>query len=706
MAEKEADPITPVPTSRNGILVQKFKGNCFCADDTSLNGIDTSLNGIDTDNTVKSTKEASTNDGIAAVLTEISSSISTEVDDDNITTSFPTEDVNSNEGQELLWLEKEEENASTGKTRKRLRFFTRFRWRKGRRVQNTEKAKVLVLTTNTSQIVSPIIGNNDEKSISRRKEAAAKAESARRLLEEALSYPVESMDENEEDKRTQILMSAFSEAIEARKIMESEDEDDVELMHNKLIGEKEALESARLISVLSREGGEGRIEVETEKPDVADCSEQKTESKTLGEIILAANEHAETARCYLESMLPEFLDEAVSDSEDSEVHRKKSVSRRSKRKNKNRRNQPGKTKGQSRKDSKENGKKHDKKSGAPLTYLPASNFYRKRYKMIDHEEEEEVVDVQDINTELKRREAEKVAIIARVIQQNESLISTLGFDNTFENMTITTLNEFMDAPIFTKKGVKLPILRTQDDGSSKKNSKAKVLAIRLSSPRRRKMKQFVATMNDTEISKKDKKKLKEIENLDRLVDAAVEEKLKFPTAERKKVGVVKSDVKAPNLDSKLLKKDGRKDLADEASLDVMVKESKDEKLGDKKDAKNPRSSLFTSEKEPIMPLVELNAGERNEPPHSIAIVSSVSDPVEDRYTPLQDAEDEFHINACQGPKKPSKLVTNVAMMPPRTLCNQEENKVSSCSAGSMGKRDYDGMGSFVPSLPDTEKHEI
>lgn len=333
------------------------------------------------------------------------------------------------EGQELLWVEddnEEEEREPKSPTpritpTKRKSFFKRLGnkksgtpQKKNATVQKAPDGKVVLLPTAPRNV---------------QKEAARKAHRARELLKEALL-----LDETSGDRNAK-LKEAFAEAASARRLLDPNME-----IGETSTGEKEALEASRILTGTGQEKMNARREEDTEKkkavePPAAAAAavidgkaatdrqtSEKTEPKASRTFTQFAADQSESARRFLESMLPEFLDEAVSDDEEDEAGKENNVNRA-------------------------NSKVED---AVPSVI----------------EEDPEVLAIERKaaiaakDAERRRRAEEKHAAITRVVQESNTMISntmisTLGFDNTFlqdnDTLTIDSLNEFLDAPMSTEE---------------------------------------------------------------------------------------------------------------------------------------------------------------------------------------------------------------------------------------------------------------
>jgi hypothetical protein len=281
-------------------------------------------------------------------------------------------------GQELLWVEDATMASSPSpvKTQKKRGLFSRLKSKpvSPEKIKKKKKKESRVVLLNAPP-------SGQQPSSDRIKKAAAKAQHARALLDQAL---VENVDAQQRDE---ILKNAFTEAAEARRLVDPES---AGLEQTKLLVEKEALEASRILLTMSTFTRREEKKEERElKVDTAAAALAATLSPhTPLTLMRSANEHAEAARRYLESMLPEFFDGAVSDDEDGT-----------------------------------------------------------NYDIDEDQEEDEEEDREYTDEERKRRAEEKQATISRVVQQNNTF-STLGFDNTYrdEVLTIDSLNAFLDAP--------------------------------------------------------------------------------------------------------------------------------------------------------------------------------------------------------------------------------------------------------------------
>lgn len=324
------------------------------------------------------------------------------------------------QGQELLWVEDDDDEESGPNSpapritpTKRKGFFKRL----GNKKSNTPQKKKNAAGQKTPDgkvVLLPTAPKNVQK------EAARKAHRARELLKEALL-----LDETSGERNAK-LKEAFAEAASARRLLDPNME-----IGDTSTGEKEALEASRILTNTGQEKVNARKEEDTEKKktveppaaaaavinDEAAATDRQTsdkaEPKPSRTFTQFAADQSESARRFLESMLPEFLDEAVSDDEEDEAEKENNV-------------------------NKANPKVEDT--------VPS-----------EIEEDPEVLEIERKaaiaaeDAERRRRAEEKHAAITRVVQESNTMISTLGFDNTFlqdnDTLTIDSLNEFLDAPM-------------------------------------------------------------------------------------------------------------------------------------------------------------------------------------------------------------------------------------------------------------------
>ncbi len=371
-------------------------------------------------------------------------------------------DLLESQGQELLWIEDGDKD-NVNNTKKGSGLLGSFRSSKslpqqirfyGRHKNSKPKettARVVVVAdpaqkataTTTATMTSTNTTTND-----RLHQAAAKAQEARDLLDQAL-VPLHSPIE-----RNNMLRKAFSTAVEARILVDpnlhKESKNNAkrnnayhELEQSKSLGEEEALEASRIISIMS--GQQHLVDgTEESKPKqrrkharraatpVNHCSQST--SLPFDTLLKLANQHAEAARQYLESMLPFFQDQAEEDAVYCRSQSNRNVT--------------------------------NNRDSQIISSTPNNEYDHAAQRPGNNMPQEIQAGIPNvvIDEETKRRAAERHAAIARGVQQNNTMpslgfdntfqngdtISTLGFDNTFQNedsLTINSLNAFLDAPM-------------------------------------------------------------------------------------------------------------------------------------------------------------------------------------------------------------------------------------------------------------------
>eukprot|EP00547_Thalassionema_nitzschioides_P001511 CAMPEP_0194205880 /NCGR_PEP_ID=MMETSP0156-20130528/5057_1 /TAXON_ID=33649 /ORGANISM="Thalassionema nitzschioides, Strain L26-B" /LENGTH=699 /DNA_ID=CAMNT_0038932265 /DNA_START=130 /DNA_END=2225 /DNA_ORIENTATION=+ len=288
--------------------------------------------------------------------------------------------------------------------------------------------------------------------------ALQKATHARQLLQEALS----STDDNDENRDATANL-AFTEAMDARRLLSADDDDDddeeLKWLETKALGEKEAQQAIRNGKKTGQE-------------------QNNNNPLSPNSMMQAAEQHAEQARKYLESMLPEFLSAVSSSDSGGDAAAAAAVSNNKARK-------------------KQNNNLRSPKS--------------KTRKQTPRQREE---------------------LIARVVQENNHgamaspAISTLGFDNTFDTKS---LGDIMDGPSTTPQSKETLSKMLQHMKQQKKKQEQQTntksteqpASQQLTSPARRaRIEKFVATVvpGEAELTPADKTKLHEIQQLDQLVD--------------------------------------------------------------------------------------------------------------------------------------------------------------------------------------------
>lgn len=360
-------------------------------------------------------------------------------------TQITEEEEEEEYGQELLWIEDQEQPHDVQE------FLyvdnvdpvtTQTSSSSSRRKKKTKKLFQRFFFSKKAAIQSPRVAVVDSTTPTQHDLARQKAAHARQLLEEALSSE-DSSDEN--DDRIQF---AFDEALDARRMVsstEEEEEDENMWKIQQKLGQEEAQQAVK--------------------------NKKKNANNTPTSIIQAAEQHAEQARIYLESMLPEFLNHAVSSNSSGEV------------------------------------------AASPPTKQQQPPPPAKTKKSTRQQ------------TPRQREE-----LIARVVQENQTqaaspAISTLGFDNTFDTKS---LGDIMDNPSTPQSKETLSKLLKKKQQQKQQQQKQQIAAAAassqpLTSPARRlRIQKFVATVGPAEaevpLTEADKMKLEEIQQLDQLVD--------------------------------------------------------------------------------------------------------------------------------------------------------------------------------------------
>jgi hypothetical protein len=357
------------------------------------------------------------------------------------------------QGQEMLWMENQVVETDT----KKAGLFRSFR-------------PVPVTTKSPAKPQIVLVEQEDEATLfSKRQESAQKADYARRLLHAALSRDPLEQTEFGGKSHEVLLTDAFQAAADSRRLVEHETNEE-ELSRSASRGEQEVREAWKIQEesiLLPPSQRPKRVVVAVPKtgtcddddtPPSAMVSPPKDPEPSKGSTLLhgmanAANEalrpfqeHAEEARRQLESMLPGFLVNVFSSDDEEEQAAIKS-------------------------------KDED------VSLQERDTFEKMKMKEIEEEEDEEKVSVLSAGT-LRDKEIVRVVLdqqrlpafsprvspplLTESVDQIDSphmavsaTISTLGFDNTFEEKTLTndknpippdlgrvisvsSLNEFMD----------------------------------------------------------------------------------------------------------------------------------------------------------------------------------------------------------------------------------------------------------------------
>jgi hypothetical protein len=188
-------------------------------------------------------------------------------------------------GLEMMLVEESIDSPkdSPAKASQKTGMFGRFRSNKVlRKKSKRSSAKVVLLS-------------QKRDSAERRKQAAEKADDARRLLDQALSA---SADDTQVD---QLLRTAFSEAAEARRLVEADATTlELELKQTMSLGENEAREANRMRSEVVALGHDDEVGEEEKKEEEKKAKQAGRSSMAQlmspGEMIKAASDHAEAAR--------------------------------------------------------------------------------------------------------------------------------------------------------------------------------------------------------------------------------------------------------------------------------------------------------------------------------------------------------------------------------------------------------------------------
>lgn len=220
------------------------------------------------------------------------------------------------QGQEILWVEEQDDDAKKGRGGASFRSFRSAKKQAANSIK-VKKAHAIVL-----------VEDDEATRFQKRAEATKKAESARRLLDAALNggnYYSKDAEFQAKSKET-LLKDAFQAAADAHRLVEKE-ADEQQLVHSTSQGEHEAREAWKAAAASDR----GILLPPSQRPKkVGKTPVQKKNTKNASlanDLTIAAKdalqrfqEHAEAARRNLERMLPSFLVDNVStDAKESAV---------------------------------------------------------------------------------------------------------------------------------------------------------------------------------------------------------------------------------------------------------------------------------------------------------------------------------------------------------------------------------------------------
>ena len=339
------------------------------------------------------------------------------------------------QGQELLWVEEDDVTNSNDTTsphnttaphKKKGFLLGKLRSTSTSTTKNkkeTSTTRVVLLPTPTAATTTTTTPSTPLQ------QATLKAKQARELLDQAVQ--VDSQQTHEE--REEILKQAICAAKEARRLVDPQQDPTEQAT------EQQTIRDATLA-----------ISSSNDKQDTAAFCFSPKKKKTDE----SPYDHAEQARRCLESMLPDFLDEAVSEDDESQQLVPPEDQQQQ---------QKTKDTAESKKEE-----KHVDKTHVPDRKQRAVEQEDSKQRT-DEQEQEQDEDVR------QRAAAEKHATISRVVQQNNTM-STLGFDNTYMNadtlLTINSLNAFLDGE-GTVENTSPTMMITATDEKDTKTKKSK-----------------------------------------------------------------------------------------------------------------------------------------------------------------------------------------------------------------------------------------